>query len=231
MSTVNDPEALSMTSKWFLKNDRGGSGCHCIVGAGVATVTADASGARATRAGTGVMWNGATEPHWGDVGVTYNPRDAKVYVYGYGPAGPTESSVFLARVPAARATDVTAYEYWDQSRRAWQTQRLTNPTQAQALFANRELGQSNAFWSNYYNTWMFVAGANVGYTDIMVMTAPNLEGPWTKAFTVASTCPDNQCSAIRYAIAPHPEYDPTGRTLLVTWTDSNVIYSARLHWR
>ncbi|MEV4141681.1 hypothetical protein AB0J72_57200 [Dactylosporangium sp. NPDC049742] len=135
---------------WFLKNDRGGSGCHCIVGAGVATVTADAGGARATRAGTGVMWNGATEPHWGDVGVTYDPRDGKVYV---------------------------------------------------------------------------------GYTDIMVMTAPNLEGPWTKAFTVASTCPGNQCGAVRYAIAPHPEYDPTGRTLPVTWTDANVIHSARLHWR
>jgi hypothetical protein len=211
---------------WWLKKDRGGSGCHCIVGAGVATVTADASGARATRVGTGVMWNGGNEPYFGDVGVTYNPRDGKVY--GYGPAA---SSVFLARATATRATDVNAYEYWDQTRRAWQTQRLNNPTNAQALFANRELGQSNAFWSNYYNTWMFVAGANVGYTDIMVMTAPNLEGPWTKAFTVASTCPNNQCSAVRYAIEPHPEYDPSGRTLLVTWTDSNVIYSARLHWR
>jgi hypothetical protein len=107
-----------------------------------ATVTADASGARATRVGTGVMWNGGNEPHLGDAGVTYNPRDGKVY--GYGPAGPTASSVFLARATATRATDVKAYEYWDQTRRAWQTQRLNNPTNAQALFANRELGQSDA---------------------------------------------------------------------------------------
>ncbi|GGK96077.1 ricin-type beta-trefoil lectin domain protein [Mangrovihabitans endophyticus] len=213
---------------WYLKNDRG-SGGQGIVGAGVATVTADANGATATRAGD-VMWSGS-EPHWGDVGVTYNPRDGKVYVYGYGPAGAYDTNVYLARVAATRATDVNAYEYWNQSTRTWSTQRITHPDNSQALFTNRELGQSNAFWSNYYNTWMFVAGANVGYTDIMVMTAPNLEGPWTKSFTVASTCPNNQCSAIRYAIAPHPEYDPTGRTLLVTWTDSNVIYSARLHWR
>jgi hypothetical protein len=34
-----------------------------------------------------------------------------------------------------------------------------------------------------------------------------------------------------YAIEPHPEYDPSGRTLLVTGADSNVIYSARRHWR
>jgi hypothetical protein len=28
-----------------------------------------------------------------------------------------------------------------------------------------------------------------------------------------------------------PEFDPGGRTLLVTWIGSNVIYVARLYWR
>jgi len=34
-----------------------------------------------------------------------------------------------------------------------------------------------------------------------------------------------------YVIEPPPEFDPGGRTLLVTWIDSNVIYVARLYWR
>ncbi|MFB7085235.1 ricin-type beta-trefoil lectin domain protein [Streptomyces sp. NPDC056296] len=220
---------------WFLRNNRG-SGGQGIEGAGVATVTADANGARATRVSDDLMW-AADEPWWGDVGVTYNSQDGKVYVYGHG-AGEFSRNIYLARVPANRATEVAAYEYWDQSARTWSTQRLTlggangtkKLTDAQSIFPDHMLGQSNAFWSNHYNTWMFVAGADVGYSDIMVMTAPRLEGPWTKLTTVGSTCPTGTCG-LRYAIAPHPEYDPTGKTLLVTWTDDNVIHSSRLTWR
>ena len=40
-----------------------------------------------------------------------------------------------------------------------------------------------------------------------------------------------ECGAIRYAITPHPEYDPSGKTLLVTWTDHNVIKAIRITWR
>jgi hypothetical protein len=221
---------------WFLKNDRGTGGTG-IVGAGVATVTADASGAVATRMDD-TMWN-PSEPWWGDVGVTYDAQDQNAYVFGHGPSTAQLSSyVFLAKAPAAEATDVSAYQYWNAATSSWTTQRLgngqlgtLNVTSAQALFPASALGQSNAFWSTYYNTWMFVYGTGFGYSDVMAMTAPKLEGPWTQGFTVASTCPNNVCSAIRYAIAPHPEYDPTGKTLLVTWTDSNVIYAVRITWQ
>jgi len=35
-------------------------------------------------------------------------------------------------------------------------------TSAQALFPENALGQSNAFWNTYYNTWMFVYGTGFG---------------------------------------------------------------------
>ena len=221
---------------WFLKNDRGPGGTG-IVGAGVATVTADPSGPIAVRAGD-TMWN-SFEPWWGDVGVTYDAADDHVYVFGHGPSpAQLSNSVFLAKVPAARATDVSAYEYWNAATSSWTAQRFANGqlgtlavTRAQALFPPDALGQSNAFWSTYYNTWMLVYGTSFGYSDVMVMTAPALEGPWTPGFTIASTCPNQQCSAIRYAIAPHPEFDPTGKTLLVTWTDSNAIYAVKIEWQ
>jgi hypothetical protein len=221
---------------WFLKNDRGTGGTG-IVGAGVATVTADASGAVATRTDD-TMWN-PSEPWWGDVGVTYDAEDQNAYVFGHGPStAMLSNTVFLAKVPASQATDVSAYQYWNGATSSWTTQRFANGqlgtlnvTSAQALFPANALGQSNAFWSTYYNTWMFVYGTSFGYSDVMVMTAPKLEGPWTQGFTVASTCPNSACSAVRYAIAPHPEYDPTGKTLLVTWTDSNVVYAVRIAWQ
>jgi hypothetical protein len=182
---------------------------------------------------------GADEPWWGDVGVTYDALDGYAYVFGHGPSTANLSNyVYLAKVPASQATDVAAYQYWGQGTTSWTTQRFADGgagtaqvTAARAIFPEYALNQSNAFWSNYFNTWMFVYGAGVGYTDVMVMTAPNLEGPWTKGFTVASTCPNETCSDVRYAIAPHPEYDPTGKTIFATWTDSNAIYGVRVAWQ
>lgn len=219
---------------WCLKNDRGTNG-QGILGAGVCTVAIGAFGPIATRT-SDTTW-GPTEPWWGDNGVTYNPLDEMVYVYGHGPA-PFSNNLYLARAIAANATDVSAYEYWDQANQVWTELRFSLSgadgtvvlTDDLAIFPNGELGQSNAFWNNYYNTWMYVAGANVGYSDIMVSTAPSLEGPWTTPVTIASSCPNGNCG-LRYAITPHPEYDPAGETLLVTWTDSNVIYTVRIAWQ
>jgi hypothetical protein len=184
------------------------------------------------------MWN-SFEPWWGDVGVTYDALDQNVYVFGHGPGAAALSNyVFLAKVLAANATDVSQYQYWNAATSTWTSQRFANGqlgslavSSAQAIFPANALGQSNAFWSTYYNTWMFVYGTSFGYSDVMVMTAPKLEGPWTTGFTIASTCPNQTCSAIRYAIAPHPEFDPSGKTLLVTWTDSNSIYGVEIAWQ
>jgi hypothetical protein len=184
------------------------------------------------------MW-GPQEPFWGDIGVTYNAMDKHVYVFGHGSTAlDLKANVYLAKVPAAQATDVNAYRYWDQSKKAWTPQRYGNGqngtqsySSSQAIFTYASHGQSNAFWSNYFNTWMFVYGGDYGASDVFVSTAPALEGPWTNGAKIASTCPSPPCGQLRYCIAPHPEFDPTGKTLLVTWTDSNVIYSVRLEWQ
>ncbi len=221
---------------WFLKNDRGGGMDH-IIGAGVATVTADEHGAVATRT-MDHMWE-SDEPNWGDVGVTYDPTDEKVYVFGHGtPSMNVNGTVYLARVPAAQATDITAYEYWSQKTKSWSGTRYGNGragtvtyTIDEALFSYAAHGQSNAFYSNYFNTWMFVYGADWPTSDIYVSTAPKLEGPWTSPITIGTTCPTGSCGNLRYCIAPHPEFDASGKTLLVTWTDANVVDAVKVTWK
>lgn len=191
---------------WFLKNDRSKTS-DSIIGAGVATVTADAKGAVATRR-MDTMWN-SSNPYWGDIGVTFNPLDNHVSVFGHGPAvADLGRHVYLAKVPAARAEQLSAYQYGDQARQAWTATPFGDGsagslkiTREQAIFKDRALGQSNAFWSNYYNKWLFVYGADVAYTDIMAMTADRLEGPWTTGFTIAPTCPAS-CSWMRHAVPP-----------------------------
>jgi hypothetical protein len=211
---------------WFLKNDRQG-GSDSIVGAGVATVVATEKGPIATR-NVDTMW-ASYEPYWGDIGVTYDPRDGHVYVFGHGPTElDLKANTFLAKVPATSATDVNAYRYWDEAARGWRTSRYGN---GQTIFTYAGHGQSNAFWSNHYNTWMFVYGADWPDSDIYVSTAPNLEGPWSKALSIGKTCPPGgSCGTLRYCIAPHPEFDPSGKTVLVTWTDANVIHAVRVTW-
>lgn len=68
-------------------------------------------------------------------------------------------------------------------------------------------------------------------SDIYVSTAPKLEGPWSSPVTLGTTCPTGTCGNLRYCIAPHPEFDDSGKTLLVTWTDANVIHAVKIEWQ
>lgn len=112
---------------YYLKNDRKGGG-GTIVGAGVAHVHMEGRDGEipvATRE-HGTLW-GPKDPYYGDVGIAYNPKDEKVYVYGHGPAGDKEisSRTFLCRAPAKEAMNVARYEYWDNEQRKWENTRMT----------------------------------------------------------------------------------------------------------
>jgi hypothetical protein len=55
-------------------------------------------------------------------------------------------------------------------------------------------------------------------------TSLNLAG----IVSIGKTCPPTgTCGTIGYAIMPHPEFDPTGKTVMVTWTDANVIHAVQ----
>ena len=230
---------------WYGNQKRGDGTCNCVLGTGVATVTASESGPVATRI-MGTQWN-AFEPRWGDIGVAYNPADGKVYVMGHGPDGPFYRHIYLARAPGNKATEVGAYEYYDKSTNSWGSTRFTDDgrmgtvkvSEKQALFGEFQVGQSYPFWSNHFNSWLMVYGDDYGFSDIHVMSAPKLEGPWTRQADLGPSCPANEdCSGdaaagrFHYGIAGHPEFDPSGKTLLVTWTRlPNRIHAKRITWQ
>ena len=93
-----------------------------------------------------------------------------------------------------------------------------------------EMNQSTPFWNNYFNKWMFVHGNGFPQSDLMVMTADHLSGPWTRHGVIASTKPHGHRDGLRYAMTGHPEYDPSGKTLLVTWTINNSIWGCTITW-
>jgi len=224
---------------FFLKNHRPGGNGE-IKGAGVATCEMLHGAVPKSHRTCDTMWNGF-EPYYGDVGIAFNAAEGKVYAYGKGPGGDDEASkrTYLCRAPAERALDVNAYEYWDASKQTWGTARLANGefgtaklTNDQAIFGWMGMNQSAPFWSNYYNKWMFLYGDSWGYSDVLVMTADRLEGPWDNhgGMKVASTLPEGEGEGFRYCVCGHPEFDDTGKTVLVTWTRNNIIYGTTITW-
>lgn len=224
---------------YYLKNHRPG-GVGKIWGAGVATVKFDNHGIpQATRFGD-TMWCD-TEPAWGDVGITYNAQEGIVYAYGHGPSHDKELGVrtYVCRVPAAQATDISKYEYWDGAARVWTDKRMGDGnngsipvTKENACFQWMSMNQSAPFWSNYFNKWMVLHGTCFGFSDIQCQTSDKLEGPWQDHGTVASTAPRNgEKDGFRYCHTAHPEFDPSGKTVLVTWTTNNTIPGVWIEWQ
>ena len=72
------------------------------------------------------------------------------------------------------------------------------------------------------------------YTDnfmsstVHAQTAPAPEGPWSQPVALHKQEPITNGSTI-YAAAPHPYYDPSGKTLVVTFTNHpNTIQAIRI---
>lgn len=223
---------------YYLKIHRPG-GNASVKGAGVAVVRLHPGDQpMAERAGE-KMWT-EEDCSWGDVGVQMDPRDGLVYVWGHGPTGNGElgARTFLCRVHKDRATDVNAYEYWLQDERRWVRERLTlngGPGQIKcenrhAIFDWHVMGQSNPFWSNYFNCWLWLHGSGWAWSDVLCHTADRLEGPWQDHGMVASTKPDGHGDGMRYCATGHPEFDESGRTVLVTWTRNNVIWGVTVEF-
>lgn len=221
---------------YYLKIHRPG-GVAKVHGAGVATVRMNGDVPEATRAGDH-MWNDC-EPNWGDVGITYNSQDGMVYAYGHGPStdGELGARTYLCRAPALQATDVNKYEYWNNDKKEWTTARFADGNfgslkcaKEHCIFDWLAMNQAAPFWSNYYNKWMLLHGDSWTYSDVIAKTADKLEGPWTDHGVVATTKPEGHGDGFRYACNGHPEFDPTGKTVLVTWTRNNVIWGVTIEW-
>lgn len=88
---------------------------------------------------------------------------------------------YLTRARKATMHDLSTWQYFDGSTGSWSSNRLYNPSPAQALQWNDEegavwgVGQGQMIWSNYFNKILFVYAlswkdAN-GQTQILARTA------------------------------------------------------------
>ena len=65
-------------------------------------------------------------------------------------------------------------------------------------------------------------------SKVLLKTAQLPEGPWSDPITLYQATPLTEGSSI-YAAVPHPYYDETGKTLVVTFTNHpNTIEAVRV---
>jgi hypothetical protein len=106
----------------------------------------------------GWWWNAATTPRYGDIAAYRDEHSEYIYAWGGPPTTFTDFAnsnyVYMARVKAADALDLSEYEYWWGRQQGWKSDVLTTFGSETAVLWGS--GQGQVLWSPFYQTYMMV---------------------------------------------------------------------------
>ncbi|KXH42985.1 hypothetical protein CSIM01_01739 [Colletotrichum simmondsii] len=195
-----------------------------LVGAGIAKVDVLFGTPTVTKryGDHGYWWDAKTTPRYGDIAAFRDPCSEYIYAWGGPPTTITDwgqsSYVYLARVNASQAFNVSNYEYYWGRQQGWKSDVLTTFNSETATVWGT--GQGQIVWNEHFKCYIFVH-LGIGGGTVFLRTATKLEGPWTPDIKIF------QAQAIDgglvYAGVAHPYLDPTGRTLVISFTNNNRI--------
>ncbi|TQN69149.1 hypothetical protein CSHISOI_06348 [Colletotrichum shisoi] len=221
-SLVETDAAAGTGAVFYLVNQNAAG----LVGAGIARVhVIDGTPTVTRRHGErGHWWPADSNPRYGDIAAFRDPRSDYIYAWG-GPPTTVASSdwvqssyVYMVRVKAHEAFDLSRYEYWWGRQRGWRTERLTVFTaETAALWGT---GQGQVVRNEFYRRYIFVH-LGIGGGTVFLRTAPAPEGPWTPDVKIFEAAPVD--GGLVYAGVAHPYLDETGRTLVISFTNNNRI--------
>lgn len=198
-----------------------------LKGAGVAKVELVSGVPTVTQrlgSSTGYWWPSANLPRYGDVAAFRDPKSDYIYAWGGAPTSITDFTdsqyVYLLRVNAADAYDLSKYEYWwGAAAGGWKTGKpLTEFGAKNAVMWF--VGQGQFVWSEFWGVYVFVH-LSPGGSDVLLRTATSLEGPWTPDVKVYTGTPID--GGLTYAGVAHPYLDASGKTLTISFTNNNHI--------
>ncbi|EXJ84844.1 hypothetical protein A1O3_05518 [Capronia epimyces CBS 606.96] len=224
---------------FFLLNHRPG-GINHILGAGIATVSLDTSTyppapqiqrhpppqGHHHHQQHQFWWDGEREPWYGDICALR--WDEHIYAYGHGGEG--NPWVYVARVPAANATQLDRYEYWNGDE--WQAERLQKDSIGEKESVFWQINQGQVVYSKWFGCFIFVYCDNFMNSRVHVKTAQHPQGPWSDppvmVYQAKPLLPGEENGCI-YAAVPHPYFDESGKTLVVTFTNHpNTIQAVKV---
>ncbi|KAI9800496.1 MAG: hypothetical protein M1825_004044 [Sarcosagium campestre] len=152
---------------------------------------------------------GPEEPRWG--GFSSFREGGYIYLWGF-----YQSNLLLARVKVAFALTKSAYEFWDgyEYGKDWK--------KAEAVTEGVQHGKfyrSKLFEPGTGHDYVFVGVATSGTSQIVMGTAPRIEGPW-KMQDLCGAPGIEYPDGFKYCIYPHPWcFREEDGEMLVTWCE------------
>ncbi|KAL2407923.1 hypothetical protein ABEF95_015013 [Exophiala dermatitidis] len=228
---------------FYLLNHRPGGNNH-ILGAGIALVDLDTatypptptirrlpspytSSTSSTLSKHHLWFSGPTSPWYGDICALRWHN----HIYAYGHGGDNNPWVYLTRVPVAEATrGLHAYEYWNGEH--WQKNPLDKNSIGEKESVFWQINQGQVVYSKFLGCLVFVYVDNFMNSRVHLKTSLTPEGPWSDPpvmlYQATPILPKEKMGCI-YAAVPHPYFDESGKTLVVTFTNHpNTIQAVRV---
>ncbi|KAK8121550.1 hypothetical protein PG999_005670 [Apiospora kogelbergensis] len=176
----------------------------------------------------GYWWNANSTPRYGDVAAFRDPRSEYVYAWGGAPMDIknwiNSGYIYQCRVKAAEVFELSRYEYWWGRQKGWKSEPLTTFTAETAVLWMS--GQGQVVWNEYLKCYVFVR-LGPWTNHVFLRTAPLAEGPWSGDVKVFTATPIGQ-DGMTYAGVAHPYLDPSGRSLVISYTNNNNIEVIRV---
>ncbi|MBA7489676.1 hypothetical protein ES702_00210 [subsurface metagenome] len=154
---------------YFLLNHRPDFKDH-LLGAGIAKVSFDPSTTKhhpiptVSRQGK-FWWDAENEPWYGDICALRS--GSHIYAYGHAKDSPY---IYLARVNAADALYLNAYEYWNGE--GWQSERLTKDEFGEKQSVFWQINQGQIYYSKFHGCFVFVYCDNFWSCQVLVCSQP-----------------------------------------------------------
>jgi hypothetical protein len=159
---------------------------------------------------------------FGQYGWVLSP-DGFAYLFGQGRFG-----TMVARVVPGSIEDINAYQYWYDN--SWGPT-PPGPDSINSLVFNAGNGQQGTFYySSYYNTYIWIGQdlpGLVGSPNLVYMTSPRPEGPWSASSFLMAFPSGGQDFRGQYSFQAHPsmsENEGNGRDIYVSETVDFTTY-------
>ncbi|KAK3401745.1 hypothetical protein B0T20DRAFT_121960 [Sordaria brevicollis] len=203
-----------------------------LVGAGVAKVEViDDTPTVTQRFGEqGFWWDSNTTAKYGDQCAYRDERSEYIYIWGGPPNGtsewPAAGYAYLARVKAEDAFELDKYEYFWGRQEGWKSEVLDRFDAETAVWWG--VGQAQVAWNEHYQCYVLAHLSSFGDGKVYLRTAQSLEGPWTPDVQIYHSEPIK--GGLVYAGVQHPYLDPSGQTLVVSFTNNNHIEVIKVYF-
>ena len=168
------------------------------------------------------------ETFWGENEIAYGDygnlmRNGTAYLYGQ----PSTGIVALAKVPALDIEDKSQYQYWVDG--AWTLQQPSMNASGINL-NNTAGGQGTFYFSEPWQSYVWIGGPNGLGADFYVTTAPEPYGPWTTPELFYQGISGNY-SLGAYSLQAHPALlaNPQYNEIYISWTKNDIVDNVNVY--